>query len=151
MASARDENLQHFQETLASIPAMQARLHHLESSAVAETHTQPVLHALPSLKQDSHETSRTHRAKETRQATLQATGAAGKFDARAFVFACLNENPDLKLADIEQLARIAGQELSQPTASRYRKQFFNMGESAIMKVPALHESSASSERKVVGE
>ena len=146
---------------------MQARLHQLESSAVAETHTQPVLRALPSLKQDSHETSRTHRAKETRQAALQATGAAGKFDARAFVFACLNENPNLKLAEIEQLARIAGQELSQPTASRYRKQFFNTGESsdesssmkkgespdesAIMKVQALHESSASSERKVVGE
>ena len=30
--------------------------------------------------------------------------AEEKFDTRAFVFACLEENPDLKLAEIEQLA-----------------------------------------------
>jgi hypothetical protein len=156
------ESLQQYQETLASIPAMQTRLQHLESSATAERHTPPVLRALPSLRQGSHEASQAHVAKETRQAARHATG----FDARAFVFACLSENPDLKLAEIEQLARVAGQELSQPTASRYRRQFFNTGESAhesssmkgespnesaTVKGQALHESSVTSERKVVGE
>jgi hypothetical protein len=156
------ESVHHSQELLASIPAMQARLQHIENSTVAETHKQPVLRALPSIRQDSHDASKTRLANETRQAALQATGAAGKFDARAFVFARLSENPDLKLAEIEQLARATGQELSQPTASRYRRQFFNRhesssmkdesaNESVTMKVQDSYESSATDERKVVGE
>ena len=98
------------------------------------------------------------------EVTPQAA-AAEKFDARAFVFACLNENPGLKLSEIEQRALAAGQELSQPTASRYRKQFFARNgssressamkgespvESSTMKVQDIDES-ASSESSAIGE
>ncbi len=103
------------------------------------------------------------------------SATAGKFEARAFVFACLEQQPDLKLVEIEQRARAAGQELSQPTASRYRKQFLSRNESAsvvtsensTMKAESadesstmevqgadkstLGESSATDERRVVGE
>jgi hypothetical protein len=48
-----------------------------------------------------------------------------KFDARAFVFSCLQENPDAKLADLAKRAlATCNVELSQSTMSRYRKQYF---------------------------
>ncbi len=76
--------------------------------------------------------------------------AEEKFDTRAFVFACLEENPDLKLAEIEQRALSSGQELSQPTISRYRKQFFARSESSTvvndesstMKAESIDESES---------
>ena len=191
------ESFQQYQEALAQVPDLKAHLQHIESStteelrqvkAVLEKQAQrgqnrlaereqqierPVLRALPSIQQGSPE-ARTHHAKDMCEVTPQAT-AAGKFDARAFVFACLEKNPALKLAEIEQRARAAGQALSQPTASRYRKQFLRGNESAsvvttessimkaestdessIMKVQdvkesTLSESSANDERRVVGE
>ena len=159
------ESWQQQQETLAILPTMQAQLQHIESSTRVEIHKQaerPLLRALPSPGQSSNATSRTYHSQETQQAVPQTTKAGEKFDARAFVFTCLSENPELKLAEIEQLAHAAGQELSQPTASRYRKQFFHrhesssvQGESPIesstMKMQGSHESSATDERKVVGE
>ncbi|MBV9690345.1 MAG: hypothetical protein JO202_11635 [Ktedonobacteraceae bacterium] len=52
-------------------------------------------------------------------------GEQDKFDARAFVFACLQENPTAKLAELANRARtICKVELSQSTMSRYRKQYF---------------------------
>ncbi len=105
------------------------------------------MHALPSVQQGNYATGTLH-TKHVRPLAPQAA-AAGKFDARAFVFACLQEHPDLKLAEIEQRARAAGQVLSQPTASRYRKQFLRRNESStvvddassIMKAESLDESS----------
>jgi hypothetical protein len=47
----------------------------------------------------------------------------GKFDAREFVFSCLHKSPDLKLAEIAKLASMQGQELSETTISRYRKEY----------------------------
>jgi hypothetical protein len=94
-----------------------------------------------------------------RQSASQAVSEE-KFDARAFVFACLQENADLKLSEIEQRALSAGQELSQPSISRYRKQFFAKNESSTL---VDDESSATKavepdesftderERMVVGE
>jgi hypothetical protein len=191
------ESFQQYQEALAQVPDLKAHLQHIESStteelrqvkAVLEKQAQrgqnrlaereqqaerPVLRALPSIQRGSPE-ARTHHAKDMCEVTLQAA-AAGKFDARAFVFACLEKNPALKLAEIEQRARAAGQALSQPTASRYRKQFLRRNESAsvvttessimkaestdessIMKVQGvkestLSESSANDERRVVCE
>jgi hypothetical protein len=99
------------------------------------------------------------RVQDVRQPATQAA-AEGKFDARAFVFACLEENPGLKLAEIEQLAFSCGQELSQPTASRYRKQFFASNESstivndasATMKAESSDESFLDeSESRAVGQ
>jgi hypothetical protein len=55
-----------------------------------------------------------------------------RFDTRAFVFSCLQENAHLKLAEIAALARGEGQELSLPTISRYRKQFFDTRESSAV-------------------
>jgi hypothetical protein len=139
------ESLQQYEEALASIPAMKAQLRRLESSAVTGVHKRaewPVLRALPPVRQqDNHEDSRTRRLKDAREAVLQATTGVNKFDARAFVFACLQENPDLKLAEIEQLALARDQELSQSTASRYRKQFFARDESSIVQVASSNESS----------
>ncbi|HZU03984.1 MAG TPA: hypothetical protein VFA10_30255 [Ktedonobacteraceae bacterium] len=59
-----------------------------------------------------------------------------KFDTKAFVFSCLQDNPDMKLSEIVQAAKLNGQELSEPTISRYRKEYresFHLGQ---------HESSA---------
>jgi len=157
--SPLQESLRQYQEALASIPAMQAQLHHIESSILAETHKRterPVLRALPPVQQQgSNQDSRTRHAKEAREAALQGT-AAEKFDARAFVFVCLKENPHLKLAEIEQRALACNQELSQSTASRYRKQFFARRASSTMQVAstdesASSESSAIDERRVVGQ
>jgi hypothetical protein len=60
------------------------------------------------------------------------------FDARAFVFSCLQDQPGAKLAEIESAARAHGHELSQATISRYRKQFLAHRESTIL---ASDESS----------
>jgi hypothetical protein len=46
-----------------------------------------------------------------------------KFDTRSFVFACLQKNPEMKLSEIVSLAKMQGQELSEPTISRYRKEY----------------------------
>jgi len=152
--------LSSMREALASIPHLKAQLQHIESSTLAERQKRadrPVLRALPAIQLGN---------KETREAAPQAT-AAGKFDARAFVFACLSENPHLKLGEIEQRALARNQELSQATASRYRKQFFANRESSSMQVASsvesstmqaestdespLSESSSNGERRAVGE
>jgi hypothetical protein len=186
-------SFQQYQEMLSQVPMLKAHLQHIESSTVEEVDRvkallekqlqgylaerekrteRPALHALPPVQQGNSETGTLH-TKQVRPRAPQA--AAGKFDARAFVFACLQEHPGLKLAEIEQRARAAGQVLSQPTASRYRKQFMRSSESAsvvddasssmkaesldassTMRVQdanesALRESSTIDERRVVGE
>jgi hypothetical protein len=183
------ESLHQYQEVLSHVPDMKAHLRHIESSTTEELRRvkamlenqlqsqvadprkreeRPVLRALPS-RQPGHNETGTRYAKDAREVPLQAT-TAEKFDARTFVFACLSKNPGLKLAEIEQQALAAGQELSQPTASRYRKQFFahcesssvvksesstmkteSTYESSTMKVQGVDESALSGERKVVGE
>ncbi len=187
------ESFQQYQEVLSQVPMLKAHLQHIESSTVEEVERvkaslekqlqdylaerekraeRPVLHALPPVQQGSYATG-TLNTKQVRPLAPQA--AAGKFDARAFVFACLQEHPDLKLAEIEQRAHAAGQVLSQPTASRYRKQFLHRNESSAVvddasssmqaessdesstmkmqgiKESALSESSTIGERRVVGE
>lgn len=58
-----------------------------------------------------------------------------KFDTRSFVFSCLQKSPDMKLSEIVQLAKRQGQELSEPTISRYRKEYReSSGESATQSV-----------------
>ena len=112
-------------ENLASVPGLQTNLQHIanstteelqrmsrfiEKQAASETQKwteRPALRALPA----------------TRQSAPQVQ-PDGKFEARAFVFACLQENADLKLSEIEQRAQALGQELSQSSISRYRSQFF---------------------------
>jgi len=46
-----------------------------------------------------------------------------KFDTRSFVFACLQKDAEMKLSEIVKLAKMQGQELSEPTISRYRKEY----------------------------
>jgi len=161
------ENLQWCQEVLASVPALQAQLQHIESSTTEELHRmkatldkqiqnlleapekrpeRPILRALP---MPSHSTM-----KNACQVAAQADECQ-KFDARAFVFACLQENPDAKLADIEKQALAVGQELSQSSISRYRKQFARGGASsfasAVMQVASADASSDSDERRVASK
>jgi hypothetical protein len=165
------ESFQHYHEVLALIPNLQAQIQHIESSTVEEVHLvkislekqiqrvqgqitepqkgseRPVLRALPSA-QPGNGNTHTLRVKETLQAPPQATSTE-KFDARSFVFACLEEHPALKLAEIEQLAIARGQVLSQPTASRYRKQFFARSESST--VVKNDESSTMKVKSFLGE
>jgi hypothetical protein len=105
------------------------------------------LRALPAIQQESLEAG-TRRVQDAHQPATQAL-AEEKFDARAFVFACLQDNPDLKLAEIEQRALSCGQELSQPTASRYRKQFFARSESST--VVDSESSTMKAESRVAGQ
>ena len=154
--AATRESLQHYQELLSSLPALQARVHQLESTPRGEIcqpgERRPVLRALPAVQHKN-------------QTALQAK-AADKFDARAFVFACLSENPALKLSEIERRARAVGQELSQSSNSRYRKELFTRSAnrhesssmqgvsytaSSLLQVQGHDASVASSERKVAGE
>ncbi len=156
--SPMKERFHQSQEVLALVPDMKAHLHQIESStreemrqvkAALEQQAQhqveepqkqrerPILRALPSVEQSRDNTRTLHR-KEARQSTPQAI-SEGKFDARAFVFSCLQENPDLKLSEIEKRAIAHHQDLSQPTISRYRKLFFARSESSSV---VEHESSA---------
>ncbi len=105
-----------FQQIERSLSEQLHRMHTTLEKQATETQKKierPVLRALPAV----------------RQSTSQAVSEE-KFDARAFVFVCLQENADLKLSEIEQRALAQHQELSQPTISRYRKQFFAKNESS---------------------
>lgn len=163
------ESVQQSQEMLASIPVMQAQLHHLASVPVpveVRKHLErPVLRALPSVQPQQQQQS-SHESRTRHISLHEAPTATAPFDARAFVFTCLQENPALKLAEIEQLARACKQPLSQATASRYRKQFFARDESSSMqsaspresttmqeddREDASSESPTNNERRIVGE
>lgn len=89
------------------------------------TQARPMLRALPT------------NGRIARKMAPQAAPAE-KFDARAFVYACLEERADMKLSEIAARAKLAGQELSEATSSRYRKQFFASRESELA---SLDESS----------
>lgn len=162
------ESFQQYKDVLALIPNLKAQLQHIESSTAEEMRRmraslekqlqskleerekrgeRPVLRALPAIQQGSLE-ARTRRVKDAHQPATQAL-AEEKFDARAFVFACLQANPDLKLAEIEQRALSYGQELSQPTASRYRKQFFARSESST--VVDSESSTMKAESRAAGQ
>src|SRR5258707_6664798 len=115
------ESFQQYHEVLALVPDMKAKLQHIESSTEEEVRRvkaslekqiqsvqgqiteprkrgeRPVLRALPAIQQESLE-ARTRRVQDAHQPAAQAL-AEEKFDARAFVFACLEENPDLKLSE----------------------------------------------------
>jgi hypothetical protein len=49
--------------------------------------------------------------------------ATEKIDSRTFVFECLRDNPEMKLSQMVELAKTRGLDLSEPTASRYRKEY----------------------------
>jgi hypothetical protein len=173
------ESFQQHQEMLALTPGMKAHFQHIEGSIAEDlrqikaslerqAHSQvtepkilvdhPVLRALPSV-QPPNSDVKTRSARDARQSHPQAVSGE-KFDARAFVFACLQENADLKLSEIEHLALTRDQELSQPTISRYRKLFFASresstvvnNESSTMKAESVDESSlGESESIAVGQ
>jgi hypothetical protein len=48
----------------------------------------------------------------------------GEFDKAQFVYACLRENPGIKIAEIQQRAAEKGQTISVGSVSQYRKAFF---------------------------
>jgi hypothetical protein len=127
-----------------------------------ETHQRPgerpTLRALPPV-QGSANKARARRVKETRQLPPQAAREE-KWDARAFVFACLEKQAALKLSELKHLARAEGQELSEATISRYRKRFFASRESsrgvehesATLQAASAHESCLdASESRTVGQ
>jgi hypothetical protein len=113
----------------------------------------PALRALPSVQGNSNEVRARH-VKETRQFVLEAAREE-KRDARAFIFACLEKQAALKLSEIKHLARAEGQELSEATISRYRKQFFASressrgvdDESATLKAESANESERGQGKK----
>ena len=159
------------QEKLALIPHLQTHLQQIESStkeelcwvkAVLEKQTQtqpvarekhahrPMLHALPPVQRHDKETPQ------------QAASQAERFDARAFVFSCLQDHSDAKLTDIRKRARASGQDLSESTISCYRKEFHASlamqaaspdARSAVQVASSVDESESSSvdKRKVASE
>jgi hypothetical protein len=68
----------------------------------------------------------------------------GEFDKAQFVYTCLREDPDMKIADIQQRAAERGQTISVGSVSQYRKAFFES-----MKV-AESERPIETEAIVVG-
>jgi hypothetical protein len=103
--------------------------------------------------------TRARRVKDTRQSAPQAE-MGEKWDIRAFVFACLENQAALKLTEIKHLARAEQQELSEATISRYRKQFFTHresssvvdNESAALQAESADESCpGESERRAAGQ
>jgi hypothetical protein len=48
---------------------------------------------------------------------------AEKIDSRTFVFECLRSNPEMKLSRMVEIAKTRSLDLSEPTASRYRKEY----------------------------
>ncbi len=167
---------------LQYIPHLQAKLQQIESVTVEELRRvkitlekqalnplvegqRPLLRALPAGRNQTVTSTPDIKSTRTKETTNLQGSAEGKFDARAFVFACLEANADLKLSEIEQIAQTRGYEISQPTISRYRKQFFVSRESSLIvdtessrvNVESPTESSDGEsespfdERKIVGE
>lgn len=71
--------------------------------------------------------------------------STGEFDKAQFVYACLREDPDMKIADIQQRAAEMGQTISVGSVSQHRKAFFES-----MKV-AERESRIETEAVAVGQ
>jgi hypothetical protein len=143
-------SLQQQQEVLAQVPDMQAALDRIQRQVAAR----PALRALPSVGQGNDEAG----IQRIRQ-SVPPGATREKFDARAFVFSCLQENAACKLRDIQQLADARQRDLSEATISRYRKQFFARRESSVeaasesasMQGESGNESFHREERKAVGE
>jgi len=138
LASMR-ENVQQLAGELALVPALQAHLQELDSVYHEEMHR--IHTALDAHRQrDGRPVLRVVSPLSSRTGEI-STSQRDKFDARAFVFTHLQANPELKLAELAQLAREHGQELSQSSISRYRKQFFASPASALAHEFASSESS----------
>lgn len=105
------ENLQKIEVTLQGMQ--------VEKNQPQKHAERPLLHVVPSPQPAS---------------SVQASVASSdtKFNARAFVFASLQGDASLKLADLAKLALLQGTELSESTISRYRKEFFASHESSAM-------------------
>lgn len=125
-ASPEVQGLQaQIQELTKSFHVLQGR------ESPPEKPVRPTLHALP-----SHQSS----LQVPRQSEL-VKASTDKFDARLFVFESLQKDSTCKLSDIQKLAKLQGQELSEASISRYRKQFFASRESSSMQSGSSNESS----------
>jgi hypothetical protein len=122
------ENLQKHQEELALVPNLQAQLQQIESSTIEE------VRRVKATIEKQAQTPAGAQEKRNERPTLLALPSRekGKFDARAFVFGCLQKDAECKLADMAKLAALQGQELSQSSISRYRSQFFASSESSTV-------------------
>ena len=138
LASVQETVQQHHDE-LALLPTLQAHLQAWEQAyqeELQQLHTALDTHHKRDERPALHVVSPVSpKASETRPAP------AHTFNARAFVFTHLQANPELKLAELEQLALEGGQELSQSSISRYRKQFFTRTASSLASNDASCESS----------
>ena len=97
-----------------------------------QKHTE-TLARLEKVRQASDQASNAHMnaqpVKPTRVKTPRSTASqptlplSSDFDKRRFVFACLKENPDMKISEIQERALKEGQKLSVGTISSYRKAY----------------------------
>jgi len=159
------ETMQQHQDVLAFIPSLQVRLQ--EQEQVYQEELRQLHAALDAHKQrDERPVLRVVSSISPKASEINAARSNG-FNARAFVFTHLQANPDLKLADLEQFAKEQGQELSQSSISRYRKQFFASSASSLASTNArcesstiqlalasaspASESSGTDERHIIGE
>src|SRR5581483_1284770 len=129
--------LQEESQRLQALQARQAR----EQETQEPAYERPHLHALPSLRQP----------RKRKDGTEQHP--AEKFDARAFVFACLQDYGSLTLAAIRERLHAKGQELSESTISRYRKEYVASKHASLASSPDAMQaaSSRASERMLASE
>jgi hypothetical protein len=119
------------QELLSLVPALSTQIERIEKQLQRHLHEPEkpgnavVIHAF-------QEASEKQQRVRHGAVKIAHDDANEKFDTRAFIFSCLQENADLKLSEIAALARGEGQELSLPTISRYRKQFFDTRENSAV-------------------
>lgn len=69
--------------------------------------------------------------------------STGEFDKAQFVYACLREYPDMKIADIQQRAAERGQTISVGSVSQHRKAFFESVKAAESESPIETEVVAA--------
>ncbi|MBV9690488.1 MAG: hypothetical protein JO202_12365, partial [Ktedonobacteraceae bacterium] len=119
--------------------------------AAVQASVQMTRSELATLQAEGQEQSQEHGEPEKR-VVLRAVprreqqGEQDKVDARACVFACLQEDPTAKLAELANRAlTMCHVELSHSTMSRYRKQYFARGASADEEL-SLPDASADASR-----
>lgn len=135
--SAIVATLQLQSETLSLLPTFNEQFDHLRSVAQYQIRTTEEVLQLkaalehissfphPETKPGVASTSRT-RVKPPLQFVPSGSERkpSGEFDKAQFVYACLKEEPSMRITDIQQRAAERGQSISVGSVSQYRKSFF---------------------------
>jgi hypothetical protein len=148
--------LQFQSETLSLLPTFNEQLDQIGAVAQYQlrTVTEEVTRVKATLERigGTPHTAKNQVAPATRQARVRpllqlAPGRSepkltGEFDKAQFVYACLREDSDMKIADIQQRAAEMGQTISVGSVSQHRKAFFESVKVAESESPIETEAVA---------